>query len=285
MRASLSIIMPLERQMSIGSMQTLDEFFSAVLERGLAPHQLTSLAESRLGEGINKESLISLANDKLKLNLNSSKLRSAFDNLDMDGSGYLDTSELHMAMREHSKRALDKVSASFKLSHTESIKEKNSLLVALVAHNEMKRPLLHFVSQNMAFFSTVNIVTTGSTGGVLEKSLGLQVKVKVSSGPLGGDQEIGAMVARNECGAAFFFIDPLSAHPHESDIQALTRICNVHNVPCATNPMTAKALVYAFANEIIMRETLYPKTQRENSHAVEAYKKKQQSVINDVSST
>jgi len=161
------------------------------------------------------------------------------------------------------------------------LEQKGTKLVALVAHNEMKQPLLHVIANHMDFFSTVNVVTTGSTGRVLEQSLGLQVKVKVSSGPLGGDQEIGALVTRNECGAAFLFIDPLSAHPHEADIHALTRICNVHDVPCATNPSTATALIYAFRNDKFAREHLHPTMQREHSHAVDAYKKKQQQVIRD----
>jgi methylglyoxal synthase len=145
----------------------------------------------------------------------------------------------------------------------------------------MKQPLLHFVASHLDFFSTMNVVTTKSTGRVLEQSLGLRVKVKVSSGPLGGDQEIGALVTRKDCGAAFLFIDPLSTHPHEADIHALTRICNVHNVPCATNPSTAEALIYALDNDKHLREHLHPAAQQKDSHAVEAYKQKQQQVITD----
>ena len=172
-------------------------------------------------------------------------------------------------------RDAEAVSSGKQFTQSEPLEKKGTKLVALVAHDEMKQPLLHFVASHMDFFSTVDVVTTGSTGRALEQSLGLQVKVKVSSGPLGGDQEIGALVTRNECGAAFFFIDPLSAHPHEADIHALTRICNVYNVPCATNPSTAAALIFAFGNDKHMREYLHPATQREDSHAMEAYKKKQ----------
>ena len=178
-------------------------------------------------------------------------------------------------------RDAEPVSSRGQFALGESPEQNNSKLVALVAHNEMKQPLLHFVASHLDFFSTVNVVTTKSTGRVLEQSLGLSVKVKVSSGPLGGDQEIGSLVTRKDCGAAFLFIDPLSTHPHEADIHALTRICNVHDVPCATNPSTAEALIYALDNDKHFREHLHPATQKEDSHAVEAYKQKQQQVIND----
>ena len=75
--------------------------------------------------------------------------------------------------------------------------------------------MMNFVAKHRDFFKTVQITTTGSTGAALEKKLGLKIARKVASGPLGGDQEIGAMITTDDCGAAFFFIDPLSAHPHE----------------------------------------------------------------------
>lgn len=178
-------------------------------------------------------------------------------------------------------RDAEPVSFGGQFTLSESVEKKDTKLVALVAHDEMKQSLLHFVADHMDFFSKVNVVTTGSTGLALEQSLGLRVMVKAASGPLGGDQEIGALVTRNECGAAFFFIDPLSAHPHEADIQALTRICNVYNVPCATNPSTAAALMYAFGNDKQMCAYLHPGSQREDSHVVEAYKQKHQQELRE----
>lgn len=120
-------------------------------------------------------------------------------------------------------------------------------LVALVAHNKMKAQMASFVGQNLEFFKHCRIITTGSTGKILEDSLGLCVYQKVSSGPLGGDQEIGALVTRGHVSAIFFFKDPLSAHQHAADIEALTRICDVHNVAYATNSASGKSLVTAMA--------------------------------------
>ena len=86
----------------------------------------------------------------------------------------------------------------------------------------------------------VELIATGTTGGHVEKS-GLKV-TKMLSGPLGGDAEIGAEVARGKLSAVFFFRDPLDKHPHEPDILMLMRLCDVHNVPLATNPATAKLI-------------------------------------------
>jgi methylglyoxal synthase len=87
------------------------------------------------------------------------------------------------------------------------------------------------------------------------------------------------MASLNQVGGAFFFIDPLSAHPHDDDIKALCRICNVHNVPVATNPATGKGLVYAFLNDEYMKSTLDLKVDDGDSEAVLAYKAEQSVVI------
>ena len=76
------------------------------------------------------------------------------------------------------------------------------------------------MAKHRGFFKTVQITTTGSTGGALEKKLGLRIGRKVASGPLGGDQEIGGFITKDECAAAFFFIDPLSAHPRAAGVPA-----------------------------------------------------------------
>ena len=108
-------------------------------------------------------------------------------------------------------------------------------LVALVAHNKMKAQMAAFVEKHIEFFKLTRIITTGSTGMTLEQKLGLTVYHKVAFGPLGGDQEIGALVTQGKVCGIFFFKDPLSAHQHATDIEALTRVCDVHNVPYATN--------------------------------------------------
>ena len=132
------------------------------------------------------------------------------------------------------------------------------------------------------FFKTVQIVTTGSTGSALESKLGLQVSAKVASGPLGGDQEIGSKITNDEVAACFFFIDPLSTHPHEADICALTRICEVHNTACATNPATGEALVHAFLHSPAHSEMLYKTHKRCESMVVSVYKEEQKKVITKV---
>lgn len=86
----------------------------------------------------------------------------------------------------------------------------------------------------------VELVATGTTGGLVEEA-GLKVR-KMLSGPVGGDAEIAAEIARGQVDAVFFFRDPLDKHPHEPDIQMLMRICDVHNVPLATNPATARLI-------------------------------------------
>jgi methylglyoxal synthase len=146
--------------------------------------------------------------------------------------------------------------------------------------------MMKFVSKNLDFFKRVSILTTGSTGAALEKKLGLRIARKVASGPLGGDQEIGGMVTNGDVAAAFFFVDPLSPHPHDADIRALTRIFEVHNVLCATNLITGEALVYALKTGARFRQKL-SKTRvrrRKESEVVESYKAQQQRVVDAVAS-
>ena len=131
------------------------------------------------------------------------------------------------------------------------ITKNGTRLIALVAHNNMKPSMLRFVTKHVSFFKQVQIVTTGSTGLSLEKALNLKIAQKVASGPLGGDQQIGAMITQDEVAGAFFFVDPLTAHPHEADINALTRICEVHNCALATNPISGEALVHAFQTSLV----------------------------------
>ena len=122
----------------------------------------------------------------------------------------------------------------------------NKRMIALVAHNNMKKAMLDFVRKYQTFFDQIHIVTTKSTGLSIENGLGIKILKKVSSGPLGGDQEIGAMVTNDLIAGVIFFVDPLTPHPHQDDVRALMRICDVHNCPIATNPMSGEALVHAF---------------------------------------
>mmetsp|Transcript_13497 Transcript_13497/g.15183 ORF Transcript_13497/g.15183 Transcript_13497/m.15183 type:complete len:387 (+) Transcript_13497:139-1299(+) len=159
-----------------------------------------------------------------------------------------------------------------------------TLLVALVAHNNMKPSMMNFVNKNLEFFKRAELVTTGSTGRSLE-SLGLTVKSLVASGPLGGDQEIGGMIAKGDVGAVFFFQDPLTAHPHKHDIRALHRVCVVHDTMFASNPSTAQALIYSLEFSAFGYSHLLgmnPK-QKSESKLIEKYKSNQTKVIAEVS--
>jgi methylglyoxal synthase len=109
--------------------------------------------------------------------------------------------------------------------------------IALIAHDGKKPEMVSFVVRNKEFLSKTNIVATGTTGGLIEKE-GFKVN-KLLSGPKGGDAQIAALIATQEVDLVIFFRDPLDRHPHEPDVQMLMRLCDVHNVPLATNPKTA----------------------------------------------
>ena len=113
--------------------------------------------------------------------------------------------------------------------------------IALIAHNSKKTELVTFALQNRVLFEGLDIYATGTTGTYLEEA-GFKV-TKVLSGPLGGDAQIAALVASGEIKIVFFFRDPLGKHPHEPDVQMLMRICDVHNIPLATNPAAAKMVL------------------------------------------
>jgi methylglyoxal synthase len=114
--------------------------------------------------------------------------------------------------------------------------------VALIGHDRKKDDLLAFVRQHRDYFSTARLVATESTGARLKAELHVDIKL-VTHGPLGGDLVIGAMIAQSQIKAVFFFRDPLTAQPHEPDVSALLRVCDVHNVPLATNQGTAECLI------------------------------------------
>ena len=119
----------------------------------------------------------------------------------------------------------------------------NRKYLALIAHNEMKQSLADFVKLHVDDIGRFPLVATGTTGMMLYKETGLVLGKKVASGPLGGDQAIGTMVSTDNICGIIFFRDPLSAHPHHADIEALGRLCDVYQVPFATNPGTAEAIL------------------------------------------
>lgn len=115
-------------------------------------------------------------------------------------------------------------------------------MIALIAHDQKKQELLDFARAHLDFFRKKSLVATGNTGKLLQDELGLVVE-RVTHGPLGGDLVIGARVAENRIKAVLFFRDPLTAQPHEPDVSALMRVCDVHRIPLATNVATAHAVV------------------------------------------
>ncbi|MEM9341334.1 MAG: methylglyoxal synthase [Bacteroidota bacterium] len=116
---------------------------------------------------------------------------------------------------------------------------------AIIAHDGKKADMVQFLLDHKGMLESANIMATGTTGSHIEKA-GLNVN-KLLSGPLGGDAQIAAMAAEKKVDAIFFFRDPLDKHPHEPDIQMLLRICDVHNIPLATNPATGRLVMKGFA--------------------------------------
>jgi methylglyoxal synthase len=120
--------------------------------------------------------------------------------------------------------------------------------LALIAHDRMKEDLQAFCLRHREILSHCVLIATGTTGQRIAEATGLSV-TRYLSGPLGGDAQIAARVAGAEVEALIFLVDPLHAHPHEPDIQGLLRVCNVHNVPLATNLATAELIVRWFGEE------------------------------------
>ncbi|WP_042355286.1 methylglyoxal synthase [Bacillus rubiinfantis] len=114
--------------------------------------------------------------------------------------------------------------------------------IALIAHDQKKSELVQFVQAYQFIFAKHTLFATGTTGLRIQEATGLHV-TRYQSGPFGGDQEIGAMIAKNQMDVIFFFRDPLTAQPHEPDVSALIRLCDVYSVPLATNMGTAEMLI------------------------------------------
>lgn len=115
-------------------------------------------------------------------------------------------------------------------------------MIALIAHDRKKEALAAFVGRQRDLFERVPSVATWGTGQFLREQLGIDVE-QVTHGPEGGDLIIGGRVAMGLVKAVLFFRDPLTAQPHEPDVAALLRVCDVHDVPLATNLATAEALI------------------------------------------
>ena len=120
--------------------------------------------------------------------------------------------------------------------------------VALIAHDEKKPAIIALAREHTDVLSNYDLIATGTTGKRLNAETDLDVE-RLESGPLGGDMMIGAAVAREDCEAVIFLRDPLTSQPHEPDITALLRICDVHDVPLATNLASAEAVIVALEED------------------------------------
>ncbi|MFC5549682.1 methylglyoxal synthase [Massilia aerilata] len=114
--------------------------------------------------------------------------------------------------------------------------------IALIAHDKKKDDMIALALEYRDFLAGCTLTATGTTGGRLINELGLEV-TRMHSGPLGGDLQIGAHLVNGEIDCVIFLRDPMTPQPHEPDINALVRACDVHNIPCATNVASARLVL------------------------------------------
>ncbi|QNJ27550.1 methylglyoxal synthase [Synechococcus sp. SYN20] len=148
----------------------------------------------------------------------------------------------------------------------------NCKYLALIAQNNMKAILMEFCSMHSKKLETLPLIATGTTGSMLYAKTRLSLRKKVASGPLGGDQAVGTLIStKNICGV-IFFRDPLSSHPHHADIEALGRLCDVYQIPFATNPQSSEAILdYLLSGK--SNQEIIP------NHVLEAYVQGQKKVV------
>ena len=125
--------------------------------------------------------------------------------------------------------------------------------IALIAHDGKKDDIVRFAKTHADHLATLHLIATDTTGTRIAETSGLSVE-RLRSGPYGGDAQIAAKVADGEVATVIFLVDPLYAHPHEPDIQGLLRICNVYNVPVATNEATARYILAGLISNDIQDE-------------------------------
>lgn len=131
--------------------------------------------------------------------------------------------------------------------------------IALIAHDKKKELMVDFCIAYKGILKQHDLFATGTTGTLIEEATELPIS-KFLSGPEGGDQQIGARIAYNEIDAVLFFRDPLTAQPHEPDVSALFRLCDVHNIPLATNVATAEVLIMGIERgDLGWRDIVNPK--------------------------
>ena len=242
--------------------------------RWLTPEGIISIADKN-GDG--RIELTEFANviDQLGMKMSSdSLLLDFFSSIDSDKNGVIDKVELLKLFCENEVKLVHDFKENKKQNQIVSEENRTDKFIALVAHNQMKSILMNFVLENRSFFNKMPLVTTGSTGRSLQDKLGISVHLLVASGPLGGDQAIGGMISEANIAAIFFFKDPLTSHPHSSDIEALTRLCDVHQIPYATNAASAVGLILS-----IEKYGIDWSLKASESDVVINYKKKQSQIV------
>jgi len=131
--------------------------------------------------------------------------------------------------------------------------------IALIAHDKKKESMIEFAKKYKDVLAEHELYATGTTGTLIMGSTGLKVNLK-KSGPLGGDQQIGSMIATSKLDLVIFLRDPLTAQPHEPDVNALLRLCDVTNIPLATNISSAEIMMTALSRkEIFCRKSMAEK--------------------------
>jgi len=132
--------------------------------------------------------------------------------------------------------------------------------IAMIAHDKKKDDIVMLAIAYQQIIKNHTIYATGTTGRLISEATGIDI-IRFKSGPLGGDQQIGAMVANNEIDLVIFFRDPLTAQPHEPDVSALLRLCDVHNIPLATNLASGEIMMMALSRgDMDWRNTINKKT-------------------------
>lgn len=134
--------------------------------------------------------------------------------------------------------------------------------IALIAHDQKKEDMVQFATAYQHILEKHNLYATGTTGTKITEATGLSLH-RFQSGPLGGDQQIGAYVAQNDMDVILFFRDPLTAQPHEPDVSALMRLCDVYQIPLATNLAAAEIMVRAIEHgDFHWREIIHKNKQQ-----------------------